>query len=288
MFDRGLEVTTAKMALLGSPPRQCSQSVHRGDVSEKITYKLLAAFTRERWEWCPLHRDHDQVMGDHTQIVNLTALFPSASLRMNPIFQQERRGHQGPNMVLPRMALEPASKRNTFLWWLLATLLTVSQVAAQTVEAGDVVSVTVSANAYDPDISDEKGCPPDGCMPGKTRDNDLEGISRWSCKRELVEEVGGADEEECQIDYVFSAAIDIYSVSVALYEGDTRTRTMNVEVNGGQFNVITSDGTSEDFEEFVLNAEGVSSLTLVSAGLEDDDWLSIIEVRSCVRFRSRA
>lgn len=189
-------------------------------------------------------------------------------------------------MFLRRVELESASMQNVVLWWLLAMLLTVSHVAAQTDEAAEVpgVTVSVSANAFHPDISDEKGCYPDGCTPEKTRDGDLEHISRWSCAPELVEEAGGADGEECQIKYVFSDALDIYSMWVAFYEGNERDRTMNVEVNGEQFKAVTSNGESEDLEEFVLNAEGVSSLALEAVGLldSDDPWLSIIEVRSWV------
>eukprot|EP00752_Nemacystus_decipiens_P008614 g7693.t1 len=152
-------------------------------------------------------------------------------------------------------------------------LFIVSPVAAQTVEVGEVVGVTVSANAFDPDNGDEKGCPPDGCLPANTRDGDLEGISRWSCKRDLVE-----DGDECHIVYEFSGALDIYSMWVAFYDGDTRTRTLDVVANGVSLFDVTSGGDSENLEEFVLNAEGVLALTLVSVGLEADDWLSVIEV----------
>lgn len=202
-----------------------------------------------------------------------------------PIQKENTRTGRDPNTFLQRMALGMTSKwHDVLLLWLLATLLdaTWQVTAEELVEAGDVVRVSVSANAFDPDTDgDENGCPPYGCKPENTRDGDLEENSRWSCKRELVEEVGGAVGEECRIVYNFSDALDVYGISVALYQGDTgpaRDRTMNVEVNGEQFVFIESDGSTIE-EDFELNAQGVRSLGLVSVGLEADAWLSIIEVR---------
>ena len=191
---------------------------------------------------------------------------------------REHEDSYGSKMLVRKMVLALAPKQNLWLLWLLVMLLTVSNIAAQQVEAGDVVDVTVSTNAFDPRTDDVVGCPPDGCTAENTRDGDLQDVSRWSCSRELVAEGGGADGEECRIDFDFSDAVTVYSMSVAFYNGDGRTRTMNVEVNGDQLTVVESGGITSGLETFELYAQDVLSLGLVSVGLPEDDFLSIIEV----------
>lgn len=153
--------------------------------------------------------------------------------------------------------------------------------AAETVEAGEATTVTVSANAFDERI-DADGCAPDGCTAGNTRDGDLADVSRWSCSSELVAAGGGGAGEECQIVYEFSDPQLVYSVAVAFLKGDTRTRSVNINVNGILHTVVESSGTTLGLETFELDAEGVLSLGLESASLAADEFLSILEVRACV------
>eukprot|EP00752_Nemacystus_decipiens_P009722 g8682.t1 len=182
--------------------------------------------------------------------------------------------------VAAQMLLGSASKQNMFLLWLLVILPFALNIAAQRSEAGDVVDVTVTTNAFDTRTDYVVGCPPNGCKAENTRDGDLRDVSRWSCSRELVEAEGGADGEECRIVYEFSDALaTVYSMSVAFYQGDERTRTMNVDVNGVLFTVVESGGVTSGLEAFELDAQDVLSVGLESVGLpEEDDFLSIIEV----------
>lgn len=180
--------------------------------------------------------------------------------------------------------LAPQRNISLLFCFLAAMLSTVLQVGAQLVEAGEVAIVTVSANAFDSRIDEDVGCPPDGCMAENTRDGSLQDDSRWSCSLELVAAAGGADGEECRIVYEFSEPLVVNGISIALLKGDERIRTMIVEVNGVQLDVITSGGITAGFEAFELNAEDVVSIGLESVGLDDDevDFLSITEVGSCV------
>ena len=150
--------------------------------------------------------------------------------------------------------------------------------AAETLEAGEATTVTVSANAFD-ERTDAVGCAPDGCTAENTRDDDLADVSRWSCSAELVAAAGGAAGEECQIVYDFSEAQAVRSVAVAFLKGDERTRTLNINVNGALHSVVESGGTTTGLETFELDdAEGVLSLGLESTGLAADEFLSITEV----------
>lgn len=173
-------------------------------------------------------------------------------------------------------------KQNAILAWLLVTATALSavwKVPAQLVEAGEVVDVTVSANAYDTRNDTDKGCPPAGCKPENTRDGDsTDFYSRWSCSREEVVAQGGADGEECKITYEFSEAVFVDSMDVALWKGDQRTRSISVLVNGAQFTKVESGGYTSSFENFELGAPDVLSLALESFGLPAEDYLSIIEV----------
>lgn len=142
--------------------------------------------------------------------------------------------------------------------------------------------MTVSANAFD-ERADDAGCAPDGCTAENTRDGDLTDVSRWSCSAELVAASGGAGGEECQIVYEFSEAQVVQGVAVAFWKGDTRTRTLNINVNGVLHTVVESGGTTSGLETFALEgAEGVLTLGLESSGLAPDEFLSIIEVRGGV------
>ncbi|CAN0170824.1 unnamed protein product [Ectocarpus sp. 4 AP-2014] len=157
--------------------------------------------------------------------------------------------------------------------------------ASTAVEAGEVTTVTVSTNAFDA-RTDDDGCAPDGCTGENTRDGDLTDNSRWSCSAGLVEAAGGAAGEECKILFELGATQLVTSVSVAFFKGDTRTRTLNINVNGELFEVVTSGGTTSGLETFELDggagAPGVLSLGMESSGLTADEFLSIIEVEIAV------
>ncbi|CAM9469044.1 unnamed protein product [Ectocarpus sp. 8 AP-2014] len=157
--------------------------------------------------------------------------------------------------------------------------------ASIAVEASEVTTVTVTTNAFDA-RTDDDGCAPDGCTGENTRDGDLTDNSRWSCSAGLVEAAGGAAGEECQAMFELGEAQLVTSVSVAFFKGDTRTRTLNINVNGELFEVVTSGGTTSGLETFELDggagAPGVLSLGMESSGLTADEFLSIIEVEIAV------
>lgn len=159
--------------------------------------------------------------------------------------------------------------------------------ASTAVEVGEVTTVTVTVNAFD-SRTDDDGCVPDGCTGDNTRDGDLTDNSRWSCSAGLVEAAGGAAGEECQVMFELGEAQLVTSVSVAFLKGDTRTRTLNINVNGELFEVVTSGGTTSGLETFQLDggagAPGALSLGMESSGLTADEFLSIIEVLlSCMQ-----
>lgn len=183
---------------------------------------------------------------------------------------------QGPIDSILRMMLVVVYTQSMFLLGFILLLTTSSQVAAQWMEAGDVANVVVSTNAFDARTSGD-GCAPAGCRAENTRDGNLTDVSRWSCKRDLVE-----SGEECQIVYDFSEALSVSRMAIALYKGTERTRTINVEVNGFQFDVVESSGNTKDLESFELNATSVLSIGLEPVGLPADEYLSVIEVRVCV------
>ncbi|CAM9254998.1 unnamed protein product [Ectocarpus sp. 13 AM-2016] len=157
--------------------------------------------------------------------------------------------------------------------------------ASTAIEVGEVTTVTVTTNAFDT-RTDDDGCTPDGCTAENTRDGDLTDNSRWSCSAALVEAAGGAAGEECQIVFELGEAQLVTSVSVAFFKGDTRTRTLNINVNGELLEVVTSSGTTSGLETFELDAgagaPGVLSLGMESSGLTADEFLSIMEVEIAV------
>ncbi|CAN0372066.1 unnamed protein product [Ectocarpus sp. 12 AP-2014] len=157
--------------------------------------------------------------------------------------------------------------------------------ASTAIEVGEVTTVTVTTNAFDT-RTDDDGCAPDGCTAENTRDGDLTDNSRWSCSAGLVEAAGGAAGEECQIVFELGEAQLVTSVSVAFFKGDTRTRTLNINVNGELLEVVTSSGTTSGLETFELDAgagaPGVLSLGMESSGLTADEFLSIMEVEIAV------
>lgn len=151
------------------------------------------------------------------------------------------------------------------------------------VEAGTLTAVTVSANGYDMRAGDEfgsNGCMEDGCQPGLTRDGDVENAeSRWSCSQGLVPE-----EDLCAITFSFEEPQDIAILQVAFYKTDVRSRSLQVTSNGedaGTFD--SSPDTQSGFTAFTLGDVGVETLTLTTSGLDEDEFISILEVNFMVK-----
>lgn len=73
-----------------------------------------------------------------------------------------------------------------------------------------------------------------------------------------------------------------------MYKGDERTRDMDIYIDGIKTESWTSSGTTADFENVKLgfyssNHPGVAvAATIEIRGvLQDNEWLSIMEVRRC-------
>ena len=62
-----------------------------------------------------------------------------------------------------------------------------------------------------------------------------------------------------------------------MYQGTTRTRTIEVYVDGALITTWTSSGTTEDFESINLSWASGQVIELTGV-LADTEWLSIIEV----------
>eukprot|EP00904_Undaria_pinnatifida_P003012 jgi/Undpi1/12711/HiC_scaffold_6.g02379.m1 len=146
--------------------------------------------------------------------------------------------------------------------------------------ASTKTTVGVSANAYDVrpgQDSDDIGCNVDGCKPALSRDGISDDIeSRWSCAQKIVPD-GGL----CEIEFTFSNPQDIKEVQVAFWKGDERSRTLEASINGeivGEFDSYPGS----TFNALGIEGVGVSTLTLTSIGLPNDDWISLIEVRFLV------
>ncbi|CAM9688654.1 unnamed protein product [Scytosiphon promiscuus] len=159
---------------------------------------------------------------------------------------------------------------------LLAAASAGHRCCAASVEAGTLTAVTVDAPLYDARLSAAGGCDPAGCSGDKTRDGDLTTPdSRWSCTPNL-----GTGDSSCSVTYSFASSQTVDSLHVALYQGDTRTRTIDVYVDGVLQNSWTSSGTTTDFESIEL---GVSGQAVELRGvLADSEWLSVTEVEILV------
>lgn len=82
-----------------------------------------------------------------------------------------------------------------------------------------------------------------------------------------------SDKNTEELQQLFSACSNL----AALYQGDTRTRTIDVLVDGEKLVTWTSSGTTAAFETVQL---GVTGQTIELEGvLTDSEWLSIMEVR---------
>lgn len=141
-------------------------------------------------------------------------------------------------------------------------------------EVGSLTTVSVTADGWD-ERTTGAGCSPNGCTAENTRDGSTNPTSRWSCKADLLDD--NDKNHNCELTFGFEDPQDIEQVRIAFYKGDERTRELKVKVNGYNFVTIVSSGETSDYEDFDLNAEGVSSMVLEGLGLAAEEWISITE-----------
>ncbi|CAM9933566.1 unnamed protein product [Pylaiella littoralis] len=159
---------------------------------------------------------------------------------------------------------------------LLILCAAAATVTAAVVEVGSLTTVTVEAPLYDTNLSAAGGCDPAGCSGDKTRDGDTASVdSRWSCKPDL-----GTDGAPCSITFTLADSENIESLSIATYKGDTRTRTMEIYVDGILQTSWTSSGTTAGLENVDLGVIGQA--IEVRGVLAGSEWLSIMEVEILV------
>ncbi|CAM9574002.1 unnamed protein product [Ectocarpus sp. 12 AP-2014] len=118
----------------------------------------------------------------------------------------------------------------------------------------------------------------DGCAAIKAHDGIISDIeSRWSCATMLV-----PDEGPCQIEFSFADPQDIVNIQVAFWEGNERTRTLDVYVDGELIY------THESYPDSTFNTLGVtateaSTVVLESIDLLSDEWIDLLEATDCPR-----
>ncbi|CAN0328199.1 unnamed protein product, partial [Ectocarpus sp. 12 AP-2014] len=122
---------------------------------------------------------------------------------------------------------------------------------ALTVEAGTIVGVSVDAPVFDTRSSAPYGCSPVGCLGENTRDGSTSSESRWSCKPSLDPSGSG-----CGITYTLEEEQRIEELQIALYKGDSRTRAVEIFVDGVMIMVWTSSGETAAFETIELGVQG--------------------------------
>eukprot|EP00752_Nemacystus_decipiens_P006549 g5897.t1 len=137
------------------------------------------------------------------------------------------------------------------------------------VEAGQLGTVTATADLYDLRLGDTVGCDPEGCTAALTRDGDLSEGSRWSCAPKL----GGP----CTISYDLGAGYNLEELRLAMYKGNTRVRTVDIYVDGSLVTTWTSSGLTTDFEGIDLSGAYGQLVTITGSNLADSQWLSIVE-----------
>ncbi|CAM9688722.1 unnamed protein product [Scytosiphon promiscuus] len=143
----------------------------------------------------------------------------------------------------------------------------------QEVEAEELGAVTATAALFDSRLGSANGCDPDGCTAALTRDGDMSEGSRWSCAPSL----GGT----CSISYDLGAVRTLSQLRLALHKGDTRTRSMDVSVDGILATTWSSSGTTADFESIDLSGYSGQDITITGI-LADSEWLSIVETEIMV------
>ncbi|CAM9649139.1 unnamed protein product, partial [Ascophyllum nodosum] len=150
-------------------------------------------------------------------------------------------------------------------------LLLAGSSEARTIEAGTVTTVTVDAPLYDTNTGDDNGCDPAGCVGELTRDGDLAPNSRWSCRPSL-----GPDGSTCSIAYSLADVVSIEVLNIALYNGDERTRTIEIYVDGVLATSWTNSGNTAGLELVGLGVTGQE--VMLRGVLDDSEWLSVNEV----------
>lgn len=144
------------------------------------------------------------------------------------------------------------------------------------VDARERTTVIASANVFDEKTVVDGGCDPSGCTADLTRDLNLNGTSRWSCKFDL-------ESTPCQLWYSFEDPQDIVRLEIAFYKGDERTRAFSVttfnDFGSSSFNYeFVSSGGTLDYELFEINSSGVLEMFITPLDPNFNDWLSIVEV----------
>ncbi|CAM9886236.1 unnamed protein product, partial [Pylaiella littoralis] len=148
---------------------------------------------------------------------------------------------------------------------------------ADFVEAGSKTTVGVTTSAYDdrPGESEgDVGCGERGCLPDLAHDGvgEEDPESRWSCAKEIVPDGG-----QCEITFTFDSPQDVADVQVAFWEGDERTRTLKVKINGDEIGEYESYPGST-FNSFGIQENGVHTVAMESVGIDNDVWISLLEV----------
>lgn len=138
----------------------------------------------------------------------------------------------------------------------------------------------VYANAWD-ERNSGSGCSPDGCKPENTVDNDLDEQSRWSCAAKLIDE--NLEDEMCEICYTFGEPQDIIDLGIAFFMGDMRSRTLRATAHNSDDGstdsyVFTSSGETSDYEYFSVYTDETELICFQTVGLDDDEWISLLEV----------
>lgn len=110
-------------------------------------------------------------------------------------------------------------------------------------------------------------------MAANAVDDSVEAESRWSCNPY------SSEIDACELTLTLDAPTDIVEVRIAMWKGDTRTRALNILVDGTLASTIESSGETEGYETYELTASQASTVVLQAAGTEGNGWLSILGVR---------
>eukprot|EP00903_Cladosiphon_okamuranus_P021656 g19910.t1 len=156
-------------------------------------------------------------------------------------------------------------------WWTLGAAFANFELGLANFEAGTTTSVTPDAPVYDARTTVTYGCPPAGCVGANTRDGNMSGESRWSCKPSLDPSGTG-----CAITYTLGDVEYLGDMRIALYKGDTRKRTIVIYVDDNKITTWTSSGMTTGFESVELGTQG--QVIELRGVLDDSEWLSILEV----------
>ncbi|CAM9160433.1 unnamed protein product [Ectocarpus sp. 4 AP-2014] len=166
------------------------------------------------------------------------------------------------------------ARQATLLWACSASLSRFADAAI--VEASTLATVTAVADLYDSSLSAENGCDPSGCVAELTRDGDATSLeSRWSCQPAL-----GDAGSVCRITYGLGIQYQLTGLNIAMFKGDERTRTLEINIDNLPYTVWTSSGTTTGFE--TIDVDTMGRWIEIVGVLEDSEWLSIMEVEILV------